>query len=62
MLLIKVGVEVGLEGSELLNWARMVPGEIESWKNCESEMVERADASWLEKRDSAACLDRGIIV
>ena len=36
----------------------MVDGEMESWKNCESEIVESADARWLEKRDSAACFDR----
>ena len=35
----------------------MVVGEMESWKNCESEIVDRADAKWLEKSDSAACLD-----
>ena len=33
---------------------------MESWKNWESEMVERADASWLEKRDSAACFEMPI--
>ena len=45
MLLINVGAEEGLEGSEVLNWFRMVLGEMESWKNWESEMVERAEAS-----------------
>jgi hypothetical protein len=60
MLLMSVGVDVGLEGSEVLNWLRMVDGEMESWKNCESEIVERAEARWLEKRDSAACLERSI--
>jgi len=58
MLLRRVGVEDGLDGSEERNWFRMVEGEMESWKNCESEMVERAEARWLEKRDSAACLER----
>ena len=64
MLLINVGVEEGLEGSEELNWFRMVLGEMESWKNWESEMVESAEARWLVKSDSAvflemsmACLD-----
>lgn len=30
---------------------------MESWKNCESDIVESADARWFEKRDSAACLE-----
>lgn len=51
-----MGMEVGLFGSEVVNCLRMVVGEMESWKNWESLKVSRAEASCLEKRDSA-CLD-----